>query len=100
MRTRGLRVLITGGGSGIGLAVARRLAADNTVIIASRDGRKLAVATETAPRLQALVLDVTSEDQVAEAFDRISREFGGLDLIVHAAGSCTDSESPMRALLR
>jgi short-subunit dehydrogenase involved in D-alanine esterification of teichoic acids len=86
MRTRGLRVLITGGGSGIGLAVAHRLAADNTVIIAGRDGRKLAVATEKAPRLQALALDVTSEDQVAEAFDRISREFGGLDLIVHAAG--------------
>jgi uncharacterized oxidoreductase len=86
MRTTGLRILVTGGGSGIGLAVARRLATDNAVVIAGRDEGRLAGAVADAPLLRAQVLDVTSENDAHRAIDRVTDELGGLDLVIHAAG--------------
>jgi short-subunit dehydrogenase involved in D-alanine esterification of teichoic acids len=55
------RVLITGGGSGIGLALARGLAGDNRVVVAGRDPARLAVAASGTPGLRTVRLDVTSE---------------------------------------
>lgn len=86
MKTSGLCILVTGGGSGIGLAVARRLARDNAVVIAGRDPDRLARAAAEVPELRTQVLDVTSEDDVRRGLDHISDELGGLDLVIHAAG--------------
>jgi uncharacterized oxidoreductase len=86
MRTTGLRILITGGGSGIGLALAKRLAPDNVVAVAGRDEGKLARAMEDIPSFKTQVLDVTSEPQSRQAMQRIVEELGGLDVVIQAAG--------------
>jgi uncharacterized oxidoreductase len=87
MNTRGLKVLITGGGSGIGLALARRLAADNAVMIAGRDEEKLKAAIAETASLKAWPLDVGDERGAASAVDAIAEELGGLNLLVNAAGT-------------
>ena len=86
MRLAERGILITGGSSGIGLALARALAPENTVVIAGRDERKLDEARASTPRLRALRLDVTSEDDARRALGWVQEQLGGLDLLVNSAG--------------
>ncbi|MDQ1680517.1 MAG: hypothetical protein QOI42_1376, partial [Frankiaceae bacterium] len=82
--------LVTGGGSGIGRAIAHRLAAEGAcVVIADRDAAAAAtVAAELGDTdvATAVAVDVTSEEQVAAGIDEAVLAFGGLDLIVNNAG--------------
>jgi uncharacterized oxidoreductase len=87
MDTRGLKVLVTGGGSGIGLALARRLAGTNRVVIGGRDLGKLEAAVERTPSLQAKRLDVTDEGQARKALEEVVTDLGGLNLLVNGAGT-------------
>jgi uncharacterized oxidoreductase len=80
------RILITGGGSGIGLELARRLADANQVVIAGRDEATLERARAETPALRTLRLDVTSEEDGHRAIAWLSSELGGLDLLVNNAG--------------
>jgi uncharacterized oxidoreductase len=86
MNLDGKRVLITGGGSGIGLELARRLADRNQVVIAGRDESKLERARAETPTLQVLRLDVRSESEAGQGVAWIAGELGGLDLLVNNAG--------------
>lgn len=79
-------ILITGGGSGIGLALGRALAPENRVAIAGRDEAKLEAARAAVPRLQTLRLDVTSEPDARRAIGWVEEHLGGLDLLVNSAG--------------
>jgi rhamnulose-1-phosphate aldolase/alcohol dehydrogenase len=82
--------LVTGAGSGIGRAIAHRLAADGAcVVVADRDEPAAAkVALELGSRDVAVdvAADVTDEDSVAAAFAAAALAFGGVDLVVNNAG--------------
>jgi len=86
MRLSGQRVLITGGGSGVGFELARRLAGENAVVITGRDTSRLERARGEIPRLAVRRLDVTSEEEASETLAWIDHELGGLELLVNCAG--------------
>ena len=86
--------LVTGGGSGIGLAVASRLAADGaTVTICGRTEQKLVdaaaqIGATAAPgaEVRTIAADVTVEDQVTAAVAAACGPAGGLDILIANAG--------------
>ncbi len=82
--------VVTGAGSGIGRAIAVRLAAEGAcVVVADRDAiGATAVANQLGGPDVAIssVVDVTEEAQVDEAFRQAALAFGGVDLVVNNAG--------------
>jgi len=82
--------LVTGAGSGIGKAIAHRLAAEGAcVVVADLNAEAAAsVAEELGGRdvAVAVTVDVTSEEQIRAAFDAAVLAFGGVDLVVNNAG--------------
>lgn len=80
-------VLITGGASGIGLALAERfLAAGSEVIICGRREEKLAAASEKFPSLHTRVADVADEAGRIELYDWAASLFPRLNVLVNNAG--------------
>ena len=82
--------LVTGAGSGIGRAIAHRLAAEGAcVVVADRDADSAGtVAAEIGGTDVAVsfAADVTDEEQVAQAVAATALAFGGVDLVVNNAG--------------
>jgi len=87
MRFAGKRVLVTGAGSGIGAAVARRLAGEGAAVVLA--DLQLEPVRELAAELgaEALELDVRDEAQVAAAT-------AGLDVLVNVAGIGSTTTAP------
>jgi len=88
------RTIVTGGGSGIGRAVALSLARlGNTVYIMGRTRSKLdetaLLAEGTAGRIVAVVYDMTDPTSVASAFAFIAADGGPAQALVHAASDAT-----------
>ena len=92
--------VVTGGGRGIGQAIARALAAGGArVVLTCR--QDLARAEKTAEEIRAaggeaiaLVADVRQTDAVKAAAERVEKEFGGADILVNNAGVIKDALLP------
>jgi NAD(P)-dependent dehydrogenase (short-subunit alcohol dehydrogenase family) len=77
--------LVTGGGTGIGRAIAEALFdAGYTVAILGRRPGRLEEASQG--RFETVVCDITNRDQVRDAAETMRSKHGGLDLLVNNAG--------------
>ena len=88
----GQRVLVTGGSSGIGLAVAEALAREGArVAILARNEVGLAAAkrrlAEVGGEAITVAADVTDREALAAAIEEVAAELGGLDVLVTSAAS-------------
>lgn len=84
--------IVTGGSRGIGRQTVSRLAADGYAVVVgcagNQDEAEAAVkeAVNGGVRAIAVRADVADEHAVAPLFDAAEAEFGGVDVVVHAAG--------------
>jgi len=86
LSTPSARVLITGGGRGIGFEVARDLAAaDHKLWLAATSDKVHEAARELGPAHRSSCLDISDAQSVHSLFAEIQREWRGLDAVVHAA---------------
>jgi NAD(P)-dependent dehydrogenase (short-subunit alcohol dehydrogenase family) len=87
--------LITGANKGIGLETARQLAQKQiTVLLGSRDKAK---GESAAAKLKSegldvrpIEIDVTNEQSIRKAAERVEKEFGRLDILINNAGTMLD----------
>lgn len=91
--------LVTGANKGIGLQIARDLAAEGFIVLVGsrnlKNGETAAKSIEGETR--AIQLDVTDQASIAAAADRIRNEFGRLDVLVNNAG-ISHAPTPDRSL--
>ncbi len=80
--------LVTGANQGIGLQIAKDLAAEGLTVLAGsrnlQNGEK--AAKEIGANAHAIQLDVTDPASIAAAANRIDKEFGRLDILMNNAG--------------
>ncbi len=87
MKTTGNTVLITGGSSGIGLALASAFCREkNTVIILGRNQEKLAQAKQLYPELHTLQADISKEQERLKLVETLQTTFPELNVLVNNAG--------------
>lgn len=84
--------VVTGGSRGIGRETAERLAADGYAVVVNYAGNEaeadktVAAITEAGGEAVAVRADVADETEVAALFDATESTYGGVDVVVHAAG--------------
>ncbi|MGO4569301.1 SDR family oxidoreductase [Rhizobium sp. 2YAF20] len=87
MKTTGNTILITGGGTGIGEALAHRFHdLGNTVIIAGRRLETLQKAIGDRPNMHALTLDMDDPANVAAFAERLVADFPAVNVLFNSAG--------------
>lgn len=96
---RGAIALVTGGSSGIGLAIARALAREGaTVLICARDPDRLDHAVRSIAGGEAMACDVTDPAAVAAMLDSVRSRHGRLDILVSNTGRLIDRDFSMAPL--
>jgi len=84
---KGLRVMISAGAQGIGLAVARAFVNEGALVsVCDVNGAAVDALGKSDPAIHALVCDVADRDQVKQWFDLALIHLGGLDCLVNNAG--------------
>src|SRR5437762_491116 len=86
--TRGpLRILISGGSSGIGAAIARSLAEQgHRIFICARRADRLAAVAQGVANIEAHVCDVSDEGQIERLFSALGSNTDALDVVINCAG--------------
>jgi len=83
----GKRVLVTAGGDGIGLEIARAFAAAGAnVMVCDIEPQSLQRLAGELPRVHSCIADVSRENDVASMFALVDEKLGGLDVLVNNAG--------------
>jgi NAD(P)-dependent dehydrogenase (short-subunit alcohol dehydrogenase family) len=88
-RLSGRSALVTGAGSGIGRAIAMKLASEGACVVATDRDTSSAEATAASadrPEVVGLHLNVLDRDTIASALEEASLRFGGIDIVVNNAG--------------
>lgn len=93
-RVDGQVAVVTGGATGIGHAIAKRLAdlgalvviADLNLEAAQKAVKELPCAAADVPKHEAMYLDVTSEASVQSVYEAVGRKFGQIDIAINNAG--------------
>lgn len=89
-RSMGRVALVTGGGSGIGSAICRHLAADGATVVVTDIDLTLAESVRASiPGSYALELDVTSEKSAESVAAEVERSVGPIEILVNNAGVST-----------
>lgn len=84
---KGLRVLVTAGANGIGLAIAQAFVREGArVAICDVDEAALAARAASDPAFARFTCDVSDRTSVAELFTNVTATLGGLDVLVNNAG--------------
>jgi 3-oxoacyl-[acyl-carrier protein] reductase len=88
MRLEGRVAVITGGGSGIGRAIAQRFAEEGARVVVNDIHKEAAERTvaEIGAGARAVPADVADSAQVRAMVEQVGRELGGLDILVNNAG--------------
>ncbi|WP_327752717.1 SDR family oxidoreductase [Sphingobium sp. SJ10-10] len=90
MQKSGNTILITGGGSGIGAALAHEFhAAGNQVIIAGRRQAALDAVVAEHPGMAALTVDMENPEAIATFAGKVVSDFPALNVVIHNAGIMT-----------
>jgi uncharacterized oxidoreductase len=79
--------LVTGGGSGIGLAISKALLGKGVrVIICGRNTNKLEQVKQQYPKIEIEECDITNTGQIKSLLSVLEEKHGGIDLLVNNAG--------------
>lgn len=103
MRLELKTALVTGAAGGIGSATARIFAREGAMVIladidADRCRSVLDEIVSAGGKAVCAVADLSSEEQVADLFSGIVRDYGRLDILVNIAGGDLDPASPVEQI--
>ena len=89
MKLNGKIALVTGGGSGIGKAMAKAILAEGAkvIIIGRTESKLLQAQSELGPEIEIMVCDITVESQVTNVYETIMSKYGKLDILINNAGT-------------
>ena len=85
MEFEGKVALVTGATSGIGMATVRRFAEQGGRVAAAGRKKDILAKLET-PKIKTYAVDLTDEKDTAALVERVVKDFGGIDVLVNAAG--------------